>query len=111
MIGMGNIRITFEIPEKILNQLGDKEGFIKNINMLKENRSLSPYLVDLMIRDYENINTINIETEKIAKLVSKELINELGKLDINIIENTNRTKENTQTNLNKEKLNKLKQLS
>ncbi len=111
VIGMGNIRITFEIPEKVLNQLEDKEGFVKNIDKLKGKRELSPYIVDLMMRDFTKVDTINLETERIAELVSKEVIKELRKLDINIIENTNRTKENTQTNLNKEKLNKLKQLS
>lgn len=108
---MKNIRITFEIPAKILEQLKDREGFIKNIDNLKENRLLSPYLVNLIISDYEKIETINIETEKIAKLVSKELINELGKLNINVTENHDETKENAQINLNEEKLNKLKQLS
>jgi len=108
---MGNIRITFEISEKSLCQLKDIEGFIKNIDSLKEKRELSPYIVKLMINDFEKIETINIETEKIAKLVSKELINELGKLNINVTENHDETKENAQINLNEEKLNKLKQLS
>src|SRR5690554_3213687 len=89
VIGMGNIRITFEIPEKVLNQLEDKEGFVKNIDKLKGKRELSPYIVDLMMRDFTKVDTINLETERIAELVSKEVIKELRKLDINIIENTN----------------------
>lgn len=107
---MGNIRITFEIPEKVINKLENSKGFIKELDKKKANRELSPYIVDLLIRDFEKREIINIDTEKIAQMVSKEIIKEIRKLNININGNTSQVEENIQE-LDEDKKNKLKQLA
>lgn len=80
---MENNRITFEITDKDLEKLSDKEGFISSLEMLKENRKLSEHIKSLLISDFENIG-VEIDTDKISKQVSKEIIKELQKLNFTV---------------------------